>query len=72
MAAIYLAGLITLFLFGAILVILGLATVLTTWNSSLPEIGLGLNDQTVHGILVAVLGFVLVGSGVYVARRPKN
>tara|TARA_B100001013_G_C24364143_1_gene345507 strand:- start:186 stop:404 length:219 start_codon:yes stop_codon:yes gene_type:complete len=72
MAAIYLAGLITLFLFGAILVILGLATVLTTWNSSLPEIGLGLNEHTMHGILVMILGFVLIGSGVYVARRPKN
>tara|TARA_B100001105_G_C21993877_1_gene274334 strand:+ start:155 stop:373 length:219 start_codon:yes stop_codon:yes gene_type:complete len=72
MAAIYLAGLITLFLFGAMFVILGLVTVSTSWTSTSPEMVVGLNDQTVHGILAAVLGFVLVGSGVYVARRPKN
>ena len=72
MAAIHLAGLITLFLFGAMFVILGLVTVSTSWTSTSPEMVVGLNDQTVHGILAAVLGFVLVGSGVYVARRPKN
>ena len=72
MAAIHLAGLITLFLFGAMFVILGLVTASTSWTSTSPEMVVGLNEQTVHGILVAVLGFVLVGSGVYVARRPKN
>ena len=72
MAVIYLAGLITLFLFGVMFVILGLVTVSTTWTSPLPEIGLDLNEHIVHGLLVTVLGFVLIGSGVYVARRPKN
>ena len=72
MAAIYLAGLITLFLFGFMLVILGLFSASTTWDSSLPEIGLGLNEHTIQGILVMILGFVLIGSGVYVTRRPKN
>ena len=72
MAAIHLAGLIALFLFGAIFVILGLATASISWTSTSPEIVVGLNEHAMHGLLVAVLGFALIGSGVYVARRPKN
>ena len=64
MTVIRLAGLITLFLFGTIFVIAGLVTASVSWTSPSP--------YPIHGLLIAVLGFVLIGSGVYVARRPKN
>ena len=72
MAVIHLAGLITLFLFGAVFVILGLVTASTSWTSTSPEMVVGLNEQTVHGLLVAVFGFALIGAGLYVAKRSKN
>ena len=72
MAVIHIAGLITLILFGAVFVILGLVTASTSWTSTSPEMVVGLNEQTVHGLLVAVLGFALIGAGLYVAKRSKN
>ena len=65
MAVIYLAGLITLFLFGAVFVILGLFSAIITWTSTASE-------PTVIGLLVAVFGFALIGAGLYVAKRSKN
>ena len=65
MAVIYLAGLITLFLFGAVFVILGLFSAIITWTSTASE-------PTVTGLLVAVFGFALIGAGLYVAKRSKN
>ena len=65
MAVIYLAGLITLFLFGAVFVILGLFSAIITWT------GTG-SEPTVIGLLVAVFGFALIGAGLYVAKRSKN
>ena len=65
MAAIRLAGLITLFLFGAVFVILGLFSAIITWTSTASE-------PTVTGLLVAVFGFALIGAGLYVAKRSKN
>ena len=65
MAVIHLAGLITLFLFGAVFVILGLFSAIITWT------GTGL-ESTVIGLLVAVFGFALIGAGLYVAKRSKN
>jgi len=64
-AVIYLAGLITLFLFGAVFVILGLFSAIITWTSTASE-------PTVTGLLVAVFGFALIGAGLYVAKRSKN
>jgi len=64
-AVIHLAGLITLFLFGAVFVILGLFSAIITWT------GTGL-ESTVIGLLVAVFGFALIGAGLYVAKRSKN
>ena len=65
MAVIRLAGLITLFLFGAVFVILGLFSAIITWTSTASE-------PTVTGLLVAVFGFALIGAGLYVAKRSKN
>ena len=65
MAVIYLAGLITLFLFGAVFVILGLFSVITTWTGTALE-------QRMTGLLVAIFGFALIGAGLYVAKRSKN
>ena len=65
MAAIHLAGLITLFLSGAVFVILGLFSAIITWTSTASE-------PTVTGLLVAVFGFALIGAGLYVAKRSKN
>ena len=65
MAVIHLAGLITLFLFGAVFVILGLFSAIITWTSTASE-------PTVTGLLVAVFGFALIGAGLYVAKRSKN
>ena len=65
MAVIYLAGLITLFLFGAVFVILGLFSAIMTWTSTAPE-------QPMTGLLVAIFGFALIGAGLYVAKRSKN
>ena len=65
MAVIYLAGLITLFLFGAVFVILGLFSAIITWTSTASE-------PTVTGLLVVVFGFALIGAGLYVAKRSKN
>ena len=65
MAVIHLAGLITLFLFGAVFVILGLFSAITTWTSTASE-------PTVTGLLVAIFGFALIGAGLYVAKRSKN
>ncbi len=65
MAVIHLAGLITLFLFGAVFVILGLFSAITMWTSTASE-------PTVIGLLVAVFGFALIGAGLYVAKRSKN
>jgi len=64
-AVIYLAGLITLFLFGAVFVILGLFSAIITWTSTASE-------PTVTGLLVVVFGFALIGAGLYVAKRSKN
>jgi len=64
-AVIHLAGLITLFLFGAVFVILGLFSAIITWTSTASE-------PTVTGLLVAVFGFALIGAGLYVAKRSKN
>ena len=65
MAVIHLAWLITLFLFGAMFVILGLFSAIITWTSTASE-------PTVTGLLVAVFGFALIGAGLYVAKRSKN
>ena len=65
MAVIHLAGLITLFLFGAVFVILGLFSAIITWTSKASE-------PTVTGLLVAIFGFALIGAGLYVAKRSKN
>ena len=65
MAVIHLAGLIVLFLFGAVFVILGLFSAIITWTSTASE-------PTVTGLLVAVFGFALIGAGLYVAKRSKN
>ena len=65
MAVIHLAGLIALFLFGAMFVILGLFSAIITWTSTASE-------PTVTGLLVAVFGFALIGAGLYVAKRSKN
>ena len=65
MAVIHLAGLIALFLFGAVFVILGLFSAIITWTSTASE-------PTVTGLLVAVFGFALIGAGLYVAKRSKN
>ena len=65
MAVIHLAGLITLFLFGAVFVILGLFSAIMTWDTTAPE-------QLKTGLLVAIFGFALIGAGLYVAKRSKN
>ena len=65
MAAIRLAGLITLFLFGAVFVIIGLSSAILLWNTSSSE-------QLENVLLVAVLGFAMIGAGLYVAKRSKN
>ena len=65
MAVIYLAGLITLFLFGAVFVIIGLSSAILLWNTNSPE-------QLENVLLVAVLGFAMIGAGLYVAKRSKN
>ena len=65
MAVIHLAGLITLFLSGAVFVILGLFSAIITWTSTASE-------PTVTGLLVVVFGFALIGAGLYVAKRSKN
>ena len=65
MAVIHLAGLITLFLFSAVFVILGLFSAIITWTSTASE-------PTVTGLLVVVFGFALIGAGLYVAKRSKN
>ena len=65
MAVIHLAGLIALFLFGAVFVILGLFSAIITWTSTASE-------PTVTGLLVVVFGFALIGAGLYVAKRSKN
>ncbi len=65
MAVIHLAGLIALFLFGAMFVILGLFSAILLWNTNSPE-------QLENVLLVVVLGFALIGAGLYVAKRSKN
>tara|TARA_Y100000310_G_C20309639_1_gene635628 strand:+ start:146 stop:343 length:198 start_codon:yes stop_codon:yes gene_type:complete len=64
-AVIHLAGLIALFLFGAMFVILGLFSAILLWNTNSPE-------QLENVLLVVVLGFALIGAGLYVAKRSKN